>query len=204
MTTPTPLPMTPPAPARALRRRLLAAVGLALLSTPAHRALADGIGPVRPRRAPPPARLLRHDGRSTTLAEQLGGRVTAVQLMFTGCSAICPLQGALFASLQARLSAQAITDVQLLSLSIDPLGDSPQALNAWRERYGANPRWNAAAPAPADLDKLLDLFGPAGASLADRHTTEVHLFDREGRLAWRTSGLPPLDEISGALQQLRA
>lgn len=192
----------PPAPC-AVRRHLLMATGLALLSTPGHRALADGIGPVRPRPAPPSARLLRHDGRSTTLAVQLSGRVTAVQLMFTGCSAICPLQGALFASLQARLSAQAITDVQLLSLSIDPLGDSPQALNAWRERYGANARWNAAAPAPADLDKVLDLFAPAGPSLGDRHTTAVNLFDREGRLAWRTSGLPPLDEISGALQRLR-
>lgn len=187
-----------------LRRRLLAGAALAFIAAPVHLALADGIGPMRPRRTPPAARLLRHDGRSITLAEQLGGRVTAVQLMFTGCSAICPLQGALFATLQGRLAAQGATDVQLLSLSIDPLGDSPPALNAWRERYGAGPRWSAAAPAVTDLDKLLDLLGPAGASLGDRHTTEVHLFDREGRLAWRTSGLPPLDEISGALQQLRA
>lgn len=197
------IPMTPLVSPCALRRHLLTAAGLALLAAPPHRALADGMGPVRPRRVPPTARLLRHDGRSITLAEQLSGRFTAVQLMFTGCSAICPLQGALFASLQARLSAQAITDVQLLSLSIDPLGDSPQALNAWRERYGAGPRWSAAAPAVTDLDKLLDLLGPAGAGVGDRHTTEVHLFDREGRLAWRTSGLPPLEEIGGALQRLR-
>lgn len=203
MTAPRLLATPSPASPCAFRRRLLTAAGLALLAAPAHRALADGMGPVRPRRAPPTARLLRHDGRSITLAEQLNGRFTAVQLMFTGCSAICPLQGALFASLQARMSAQAITDVQLLSLSIDPLGDSPRALNAWRERYGAGPRWSAAAPSPTDLDKLLELLGPAGASVGDRHTTEVHLFDREGRLAWRTSGLPPLDEVGGALQRLR-
>lgn len=204
MTTPALLSTASSASPFAFRRRLLTAAGLALLAAPAHRALADGIGPMRPRRTPPPTRLLRHDGRPITLAEQLGGRVTAVQLMFTGCSAICPLQGALFAGLQARLAARGATDVQLLSLSIDPLGDTPKALNEWRARYEAGPRWSAAAPAASDLDKLLDLLGPAGASLGDRHTTEVHLFDREGRLAWRTSGLPPVDEISGALQQLRA
>lgn len=188
---------------RGFRRRLLAAAGMAGLMAPLHLAMADGTGPMRPRRVPPATRLLRHDGRAITLTEQLGGRVTAVQLMFTGCSAICPLQGALFAGLQALLSTQGLTHVQLLSLSIDPLADTPKALNDWRARYGAGARWSAAAPAPADLDKLLDLLGPAGASLGDRHTTEVHLFDGEGRLAWRTSGLPPLEEVGSALQQLR-
>jgi protein SCO1/2 len=49
---------------------------------------------------------------------------------------------------------------------------------------------------------------PAGFRLhcqtaGDRHTTEISLFDRHGRLAWRTSGLPPLAEVSDALKRLR-
>ncbi len=138
------------------------------------------------------------------MAEQLAGGVTVVQLMFTGCSAVCPLQGALFASLQAALSARAMGDVRLLSLSIDPLGDSPAALRAWLKQYGADARWSAAAPAATELDRMLDFFGKRGQTTGDRHTTELHLFDRDGRLAWRTSGLPPVAEVLGALQQLRA
>ncbi|AMM24983.1 SCO family protein [Variovorax sp. PAMC 28711] len=186
------------------RRRLIAAAGLVALGSRTGAALSDGMGPVRPRSAPPSLQLLRSDGRSLPLGEQLKGGVTAVQLMFTGCSAVCPLQGALFASLQAGLAARSMGDVRLLSLSIDPLGDSPAALRAWLKQYGADARWSAAAPAANDLDRMLDFLGKRGQTTGDRHTTELHLFDREGRLAWRTSGLPPVAEVLGALQQLRA
>ena len=187
-----------------LRRRLIATAGLVALSSQTSFALADGMGPVRPRRAAPSLQLRRDDGRSVTLADQLKGSVTAVQLMFTGCSAVCPLQGALFASLQAALSAQSMRDVRLLSLSIDPLGDSPAALSGWLKQYGANAHWSGAAPTAADLDRMLDFLGKRGQTLGDRHTTELHLFDPEGRLAWRTSGLPPVAEVIAALTQLRA
>lgn len=186
-----------------LRRRLLAAAGIVLFGGPFTGARADDIGPVRPRVAAPAVRLLRHDGRTSTLAEQLRGSITVVQLMFTGCSAVCPLQGALFASLQARLSASGMNDVRLLSLSIDPLGDAPAALRGWLQRYGAGPRWQAAAPAASDLDRMLDFLGAAGQTLGDRHTTAISLLDREGRLAWRSGALPPVNEVLQALQWLR-
>ena len=47
--------------------------------------------------------LTLHDGRRAFLPDLLQGRITALQLMFTSCSAVCPLQGAVFATLQERL-----------------------------------------------------------------------------------------------------
>jgi len=71
--------------------------------------------------------LLTHQGAATNLAELLRGRVTALQPMFTGCSATCPIQGALFAQAQHALLGrwQSPTPVQWLSLSIYPLADGP-------------------------------------------------------------------------------
>ncbi|MCU4121656.1 SCO family protein [Variovorax sp. N23] len=195
------------APAGAISRRQLLQAGVAAFGGAAMHVHADDIGRVRPPIAAPALRLRGHDGRATTLTDALRGHATVVQLMFTGCSAICPLQGVLFASLQATLPVRGMADVQLLSLSIDPLGDDPKALHAWLGRFAAGPAWRAAAPAPADLDRLLTLLGrdglPATASTGDRHSGRLSLFDREARLVWRTADLPPTTEVIDALRWLR-
>ena len=184
------------------RRRLLTAGALALLGVgvPAAGRAAVGVGPVVPAVAAPALPLRRHDGAARTLAAQLRGAVTAVQLMFTGCSTVCPIQGALFAALQAASLAERGATVRLLSLSIDPLADDPAALSAWLRRFGAGPAWSAAAPAPEALEGMLALFKGAAAA-GDRHTGQVHVFDRDARLVWRTSELPPTAEVMAALRR---
>lgn len=190
-----------------ITRRRFVRAGLAALGASATRAHAYDIGRTRPPVAAPALRLVGQDGRAATLTDILRHRVTVVQLMFTGCSAICPLQGMQFASLQAALASRGMADVQLLSLSIDPLGDDPKALGAWLRRFGAGPTWRAAAPLPADLDGLLGLLGrnglPANASTGDRHSGQLGLFDGEARLVWRTADLPPVNEVMDALRWLR-
>jgi hypothetical protein len=84
----------------------------------------------------------------------------------------------------------------LLSLSVDPLGDSPQAVRAWRDRFGAHANWQAAVPRIEDVDRLLD-FVRGRAVGADRHTAQV--------LSVRPPGLPPARFVAkthtGALQR---
>ncbi|MDR6856314.1 SCO family protein [Variovorax guangxiensis] len=194
-------PLAPSRPASHGRRRLLAAGALAWLGAlPAARADA-AVGPVTPAVTAPALPLRRHDGAAPTLAAQLRGTPTAVQLMFTGCSTVCPIQGALFAALQAALPAERDAAARLLSLSIDPLADDPAALSAWLRRFGAGPAWSAAAPAPAALDPMLSLFR-GGVAAGDRHTGQVYVFDRQARLVWRTSELPPAAEVLAALRRV--
>ena len=187
------------------RRRWLRAAA-ALAATAGMGTVRAHGGLVLPPVAPPPALRLRlQDGRTVSPAALLEGRVTALQLMFTGCSATCPLQGALFAEVERQLLARraAPPDVQLISASIDALGDDPAALSGWLARFGAGGLWRAATPAVADLDRWLDfLQGRRGG--ADRHTTQVFLFDRRGRLALRTVDLPPPAEVARLVGELAA
>ncbi|NDZ15601.1 hypothetical protein C7T35_17070 [Variovorax sp. WS11] len=192
--------LVPSRPASHGRRHLLAAGALAWLGVlPAARADA-AVGPVMPAVTAPALPLRRHDGAAPTLAAQLRGTPTAVQLMFTGCSTVCPIQGALFAALQAALTAERDA-TRLLSLSIDPLADDPAALSAWLRRFGAGRVWSAAAPAPAALDLMLSHFR-GGVAAGDRHTGQVYVFDRQARLVWRTSELPPAAEVLAALRRV--
>src|SRR2546421_2758821 len=175
----------------ALRRRLMKAMlGGALLPALPRQGLSHAdFGPVAPAKSVPSLACVLSDGRTATLVEMLTGRTTALQLMFTGCSAVCPIQGALFARLQGMLPNQLARNIQLLSLSIDPLSDDPKALSAWLKRFDARPGWIAASPALAGLGLLTALFR-SGVNDADDHSTQVYLINRGAKLVWRTSPLP--------------
>ena len=187
-----------------LSRRQVLVAGLAgsCMAWAPRRAAAHALyGPVDPRVPPPAMTLTTAQGRSVALQTLLKGHITAVQLMFTGCTATCPIQGAIFADAASRL-ATAGRELRLLSISIDPLGDGPQALTAWLQRFGASaPRWEAAVPAVNDVDKLLD-FLRGRASGVDRHTAQAFLFDRQARLAFRTTDMPAGGELAALMRQL--
>lgn len=185
------------------RRRFLKLVSAGVLAsclTDAH--AHASAGEVDPPSAAPRVRLRTHDGRNLLAPELLQGRVTALQLMFTGCSATCPIQGALFAELQGRMQQAGGVEaarLQLVSASIDPLGDDPRALAQWLGRFGGGRHWLAAVPALQDMDPWLDGLQGRRAGV-DRHTTQVFLFDRQARLVLRTADFPSPQAVLDAMQ----
>jgi len=163
---------------------------------------ADEHGRVTPPIPPPDVAVVCHDGTRARLRALVRGRVTALHPMFTSCTATCPIQAAVLAKVQKLLPDQAARGIQLLSLSIDPQRDSPEALRAWLARFQAGPGWLAAAPADArDLPALRAFSGP-GKNTADPHTTRVLILNRQGLLVWRTFDLPDATEIADILRKV--
>jgi protein SCO1 len=179
----------------ALLSALAAPLAMAQAAAPAH----EPFGPLRPPLPAPKLALTADDGKRFELTERLRGRITALQLMFTTCSATCPIQGALFGAVAPLIDTQ--REMQLLSVSIDPLGDSPQAVRAWLARHGTHAHWQGAVPRVEDVDRLLD-FVRGRAAGADRHTAQVYLFDRQARLAYRTADMPPARFVAETMGQL--
>jgi protein SCO1/2 len=161
----------------------------------------EPIGPVTPSPAAPDIALTLHDGRRIALTAVLSGKTTVLQLMFTGCSATCPIQGAVFAALERRLAA-APAHVQLLSISIDALADDANALAAWRGRFGASPRWLAGVPPPSQVDRLLDFVRGRAPRDDDRHTANAYLLDARARLVYRYAEFAAADDIAAVVAAL--
>ncbi len=182
-----------------LKRRGLLALGAAALLPRVVHAHAP-LGPIEPPLAAPALPLTLHDGSATDLPRLLKGRWSALQLMFTGCSATCPIQGAVFAALQGKLAAT-LPQAQLLSVSIDPLNDTAAALAAWRQRFSAQAIWLAAAPPVKHADVLLD-FVDSRAVGSDRHTAQTLLFDNHGRFAYRCAEFASARDIARLMQQM--
>lgn len=182
------------------RRRLLALAGLWAVpgAVPLAMAAEAPTGWVQPRLPAPPLRIISSDGRKVSFASVVAGKVTAVQLMFTGCSATCPTQGALFAAVADRLRA---ADTQLLSVSIDVLGDTPATMSAWQMRFGKSPSWLASVADAADVDRLADFMkGVTGKT--GTHTAQVFVFDRQARLCYRTGDSPDVGELEALIARV--
>lgn len=198
-------PTALPACTSALTRRR--GVGAALLSAlgtgagAADAAAAQSLatkGLVLPCLPAPKLALTHVSGPSISLSAQLRGKVTAVQLMFTGCSATCPIQGAVFAAVAQGVK---VADAQLLSLTVDPLADSPQALRNWLGRFGQYRFWTAGVPRVQDVDVLTEFLRGVPPS-AGTHSSQVFLFDRQARLAFRTVELPSAEHVAELPAQL--
>ena len=184
------------------RRPVMAglALGLALRALPAlgH----DGVGLVKPPIDVPDISIVSSDGVQGSLREQLLGRVTAVQLMFTKCRSICPIEAATFVRTQEALAGRGFGDIQLLSLSIDPLTDTPDVLKGWLASLNARSGWIAASPAKTDLARAQRFFDNV-SSLGEDHSTAMSLMNHAGLLVWRTSELPAPDEVANLLTRLQ-
>src|SRR6185503_17054624 len=68
------------------------------------------------------------------------GKTVAINFIFTTCTTICPPLTATFRRVQQDLTEGA-TDVQLISISVDPTTDTPERLREFAAKFKAGPRW---------------------------------------------------------------
>ncbi|WP_061171960.1 SCO family protein [Caballeronia hypogeia] len=196
------------APAPSLTRRSLlrdmAALALGAVS-PVSFAQHGGLGLVTPPLRLDDTWVVDQTGRKVLLNDMLRQGITALQTIYTGCGTVCPLQGALFGAVQERIGAiRTHHPVQLLSLGIDPLSDSPSALRAWLARFQAGPAWTAATPALTDVDRMRVALSGSKLPLGDiaDHSTQVYCFDANAMLRWRSADLPRVDDVCDVLGAL--
>jgi protein SCO1/2 len=135
----------------------------------------------------PPTHLELETGETIKFADLLGS-IVLVDFIYTQCPTVCVALGTNFARLQDALRRGGRNDVRLLSISFDPEHDTPEALRAYGEAYGADMRlWSLARVHDgAELKRLLTIFGIV--VIQDElggftHNTAIHLVDRNGRLA---------------------
>ena len=174
------------------RRRLLSVAGA--LAAQALGPVADAAAPVAERFARnfDGMRLRDQDDRPFDF-ERLLGQVLLVGFVYTGCSTVCPVQTRALVEVLARLPRQA--RVRLVSLSVDPRGDTPAVLRAHARQVGADlSRWSFVTGRLEDIERLgerLRLFRPDRAATPADHASGLWCIDAEGRLVQRYAGNPP-------------
>jgi len=165
-------------------------------------------GPLRlPVVGPAPAfALVDQRGRALSLSD-LRGKVLAISFVFTTCSDSCPVVTAKMAEIQRRLGTDFGRRVRFVSISVDPLTDTPERLRAYAAKFGADvPGWSFLTGKPAQIDDVVRRFG-AHARRAENgsvdHLTLTSLVDAQGRLRVQYLGYRfQVDEMLADLQAL--
>lgn len=178
---------------------------------PSPHAAAAGATPVAPReestaprlQAPwPDVPLVDQDGRAVHFYSDLvRGKRVAINFVFTTCTTICPPMGANFQQLQTLLGPRAGADVRLLSVSIDPLTDTPERLKAWGAKFHAGPGWTLLTGRKEEVDRLLKAMG-VFTSDPGSHAPLLLLGDDAAGRWTRAYGLAPPAKIVQLLDGL--
>lgn len=98
----------------------------------------------------PNVELTTHEGKTVRFYDDLlKGKQVAINAIFTTCKDVCPLETANMVQLRKVLGERAGKDVHLYSISIDPKRDTPEALKAYAEKFGAD--WTFLTGRPEDI-----------------------------------------------------
>jgi protein SCO1/2 len=102
----------------------------------------------------------------------LKGKSVAINLIYTHCSASCPLETAKMAQVQRILGDRVGKDIFFYSISIDPTRDTPEALKAYMQKYHVGPGWLFLTGKMEDIQLVAKKLGLS--SLTDLSNRDGH------------------------------
>lgn len=203
--------------------RYLAAAGLALLSGAAlahegHAPSADtqkeATAPISPERAAAAAKareyftdalLLTQDGKQVRFySDMLDGRMVLLNVIFTNCKDACPLITQRLVEVQKLMGAQFGSEVQFVSISSDPVRDTPAKLKAFAKKNQADvPGWTFLTGDPAAVTAILRKLGNLSDNV-EEHTTALFALNFKTGAKFRIRPDAPPPAISERLKLMAA
>lgn len=136
--------------------------------------------------------LTGQDGRAVQLS-RLRGKIIALNFVYTRCALpnFCVRSTNNFCSLQTRFRKQLKKQLVLLTVTFDPVHDSPEALSGYAQKWKADPHaWHFLTGSEAAIRRVCDLFGEdyfPDEGLMD-HSLHTVIIDRQGRLLANLEG----------------
>jgi protein SCO1/2 len=148
--------------------------------------------------------VLDQDGREMEfVTDAIGDHIVVMDFVYTTCTTICPVLSALFTQVQTKLGSDVVgSEVRLISMSVDPIRDTPQRLKAYSAKHRAGEGWLWLTGAKPDVDDVLTGLGAYTANFED-HPTMVLIGDPRTGEWQRLFGFPNPDRIVRIVNELR-
>ncbi|WP_372071416.1 SCO family protein [Tistrella mobilis] len=148
-------------------------------------------------RPAPPFTLRDARGEAVTL-DVFSDKVVVLHFVYADCPDVCPLHAEKLAEVQAMVNETPMKDmVQFISITTDPVKDSPEILEAYGPAHGFDPaNWAFLTTRPDQNEQatrtLAEAFGHRFTQTDDGYQTHgvvTHIIDRQGRWAANFRGL---------------
>lgn len=148
--------------------------------------------------------LVDQDGQELMfVSDVIGDNIVVMDFVYTTCTTICPVLSAIFTQVQGKLGEQVGDDVVLVSMSVDPIRDTPQRLKAYSAKHRAGDSWLWLTGAKPVVDEVLVGVGAYTTNFED-HPTMVLIGDGRTGEWKRLFGFPNPDRIVSVVNEMRA
>ena len=169
-----------PDPAAARRLKLLT------------QAAGKSVKPISAGEVVPDFTLTGQDDKAVRLS-RFRGKVVALDFVYTRCAMpnFCVRSSNNFGTLQTRFRNNLKRDLVLLTITFDPVHDSPEALEKYARKYNADAAaWHFLTGSETAIRRVCNLFGEdyfPDEGLMD-HSLHTAIIDRQGRLVANLEG----------------
>ena len=112
------------------------------------------------------------------------GQPVLVTMFYASCPHVCPMLISTIRQLESKLSPEELSELRVITISIDPERDVPALLLETMQRHSVDAnRWSMVRPQAGDLRAIAGVFGVKYKQLPDgefSHSTKIILLDRDG------------------------
>ena len=162
----------------------------------AHAYQLDASGILRPSRPAPPLALHSYLGQPINI-DNYRGKAVLVTFLYTSCPDVCPLITSDLRVALNEMGPKVASKVQIIAVSVDPKGDTPQAVAAFLARHGMTGRMQYLIGSARELAPVWKAWGVGSEREVDQpqfinHTGVVYGITASGkRLAVYTPEFKP-------------
>ena len=147
--------------------------------------------------------LVDQDGEELMfVSDVIGDNIVVMDFVYTTCTTICPVLSALFTQVQGKLGEAVGDEVTLVSMSVDPVRDTPQRLKAYSAKHRAGEGWLWLTGPKSDVEDVLNGLGAYTPSFED-HPSMVLIGDGRTGEWKRLFGFPNPDRIVQIVNDFR-
>jgi cytochrome oxidase Cu insertion factor (SCO1/SenC/PrrC family) len=131
----------------------------------------------------------------------LRGHLVLINFGFAACTDACQPIAQNLARLQRKLGSRVGDDIRMITLSVDPVNDTPKAWKTFSAKVRAGPGWYFLGGKKAKVEALLKKLGGYTED-RDTHTTMLIIGDPRTGNWLRTLGMEKPDNLYDAIVHL--
>lgn len=146
--------------------------------------------------------LVNQDGEPMRFySDLLKNRVVLINTFYTTCTSSCPPMNAGLAKLQESFPDQFGKQLYFISISVDPLTDTPERLKAYATKFHARPGWYFLTGKKENVEFMLRKLGQYVEKKED-HLIVVIIGNEKTGLWKKAFGLAKTDELGGVIRSV--
>ena len=135
------------------------------------------------------------------VSEVLGEHIVVMDFIYTSCTTACPVLTAILKQVKSRLGERVGADVAIVSLTVDPVTDTPERLGRYADEHGAGEHWRFLTGPKAEVDRLLEGLGAYTPDFED-HPVSIMVGDARRNVWYRFFGFTSPSNVLRAVDKL--